>query len=413
MIVGYVLIGALAGLLTSLIAILLGASFWIAFILYALVGSAVVILLPAVHSVASIFKVRDEAPTANNGWNETDNPCSAEPSTSIQDALIETSMTILAVDDDPFILELIPVISAKAGFSEITTAASGERALKLLVKSEVIFDCLLLDISMPDMDGVDLCRRIRQIPQYRQTPIVMLTGKRDMRNMGDAYRAGATDYATKPFDIEDLGVRLRVAQETVHKQRETAHASAESTEHQWRPTHTYRSELPDGLPLEGIGSLVNHTALSSYLTKPPLEAMTDIHVFALNIDGIEALQMRPSPRHFASLLQDLAAVAADCFDADQTLVAYINNATLLIATNCTARLSPINIESEIVRRLTGSLSAHGLDENTVIDVSLGGPVQLHSTKADRARILTDRAVALAENRSLDKKSRQVAGSSKR
>ncbi|WP_324751973.1 response regulator transcription factor [Roseovarius sp. Pro17] len=411
MIVGYVLIGALAGLLAFLVAILLGASFWLAFGLYALVGSAVVILLPAVRSVAGVFVRHNEVPTVKDGWSDTRNPCLAKPSVSNQDSAIETSMTILAVDDDPLILELIPMISAKAGFSQVITAASGEQALKLLANSSMIFDCLLLDISMPGMNGVELCRRIRQIPHYRQTPIIMLTAKRDATNMGDAYRAGVTDYTTKPFDVDELGVRLRLAQEAVHTQGETGEARVESTRHHWSPTRNRRFELPDGLPLECISSLVDHAAFSNYLTKLSHKEVADIQVLAVSIDGIEALQMRSSPQQFASLLQDFAAVAADCFDVDQTIMTYLNNATLLIATNCTAPLSPINIEIDIARRLLRSLSAHGLDENTVIDVSLGGPVQLHCTKANRARILMDRAIALAENRSLDKNGEQVAGSS--
>lgn len=75
----------------------------------------------------------------------------------------ETEIRILVVDDDPFILELIPMISAKAGFSQVTPAASGEEALELLTGSDTLFDCLLLDISMPGMDGIELCRRVRQI----------------------------------------------------------------------------------------------------------------------------------------------------------------------------------------------------------------------------------------------------------
>lgn len=54
------------------------------------------------------------------------------------------------------------MISAKAGFSEVTPAASGEQALELLASSDVIFDCLLFDISMPGTDGIELCRCVRQ-----------------------------------------------------------------------------------------------------------------------------------------------------------------------------------------------------------------------------------------------------------
>ncbi|MDB5661059.1 MAG: srrA, partial [Cypionkella sp.] len=63
-------------------------------------------------------------------------------------------MRILAVDDDPCILELMPLLVAISGFPDVTTAPSGQRALDALANSDDSFDCLLLDINMPGMDGV-------------------------------------------------------------------------------------------------------------------------------------------------------------------------------------------------------------------------------------------------------------------
>lgn len=93
MIVGYILVGAIAGLLASVVALLVGASFWFALGFYALVGSAVVILLPAALSVARVLVDRGMAPIATDRWNEAGSPRSAEPSTDQQqDAVIETSI---------------------------------------------------------------------------------------------------------------------------------------------------------------------------------------------------------------------------------------------------------------------------------------------------------------------------------
>jgi len=117
---------------------------------------------------------------------------------------------------------------------------------------------------MPGMDGIELCRWVRQIPRYHQTPIIMLTAMRDMKNMGEAYRAGATDYATKPFDIEDLGMRLRVAQETVQAQRETGSGDQDSSGHHRRPVYI---ELSRHLADKGItlrsGTLVGATIIDA------------------------------------------------------------------------------------------------------------------------------------------------------
>lgn len=402
MIVGYVFLGAIVGILAAGVALLLGTSFWLALGIYAVVGAVTIVLFAAIQMVAGILVDRADTPAHADYWNETRTPRPARSSASQQGADAEASMKILAVDDDPFILELIPMISAKAGFSEVTPAASGEEALKLLVNGKVIFDCFLLDISMAGMDGVELCRQVRQIPRYRHTPIIMLTAMRDMTNMGDAYRAGATDYATKPFDIEELGTRLRLAQETIHAQRETGPARHESAGYNRNSVRNYGFELPDGLPLEGVEGLVDHTVLSNYLTQLPQKEIAGVHVFAVRIDEIEGVHTRSSPRQFAALLKDVAAAAADCFGAKRTVMAYTNSATLLIAVNSANPLPAVNIEIDIERRL-----------QDCVGVSVGGPVQPQGTKTERTRMTTDRVIALADNRALDKQGRPVAGLFKR
>ncbi|EAQ24842.1 response regulator [Roseovarius sp. 217] len=406
MVVGYVLVGALAGLIASVVALLLGASFWLAFGLYPLVGSAILVLLPAARMLVGHLADQGKAAIAGDSGNPQGYAPLIEPAPDRPVAVTEAPMRILAVDDDAFILELIPMISAKAGFSEVTPAASGEEALKLLTGSDTPFDCLLLDISMPGMNGIEFCRRVRQIPRYRQTPIVMLTAMRDVANIGDAYRAGATEYATKPFDIEELGMRLRRAQETVHAQRGTGPARQENSECRRRiRIQNQDFELPEELRLQAGGSLVDPTALSSYLTQLPGKEVAGVQMLAVSIDEVEAVYMRSSSQQFVALLEDLAATAVGCFGADQTVMAYTDDATLLVATNYANPLHAINIETDIERRLHGNVSS----KDAGIGISVGGPVQLQGAKAERAGMATDRVIALAENRAMDKQGRSVAG----
>jgi len=320
---------------------------------------------------------------------------------------VEPLMRILAVDDDPFILELIPKISAKAGFSAVMPAASGHAALELLVSSDMIFDCLLLDISMPGMDGIELCRRVRQMPQYQHTPIIMLTAMRDLEHMSNAYRAGANDYATKPFDIEELGNRLRAAQESVQARRELHRVTQQVFQpHRQDSMLSHSVELPDELHLQNVRSLVDFTSLSSYLTQLSRKDVANVRLFAVTVDGVEAVYRQSSARQFVALLEDLASEAVGCFGADQTVMAYTKDATLLVATNFVNPPSALDIE----RRLHGNLSEYGSASGTGgIGVSVGGPVKPQGAKADRARMTTDLVIAFAENRSLDKQGGQIAG----
>ncbi|MCB1355908.1 MAG: response regulator, partial [Maritimibacter sp.] len=84
-------------------------------------------------------------------------------------------MKILAVDDDSIILGLLTEVLERAEYGEVQTCTSAERALEVIAETKVPFDCFLLDIQMGGMDGIGLCARIRDMPKYARTPILMLT----------------------------------------------------------------------------------------------------------------------------------------------------------------------------------------------------------------------------------------------
>ena len=113
-------------------------------------------------------------------------------------------MKKLSVDDDWMILELLELAMSVSGQHELTIVTSGEKAIQLLEQGEQRFDCFLLDIQMPHIDGVELCRVIREMPMYKRTPILMATAMSQKVYIDRALAAGASDYVTKPFDFEEL-----------------------------------------------------------------------------------------------------------------------------------------------------------------------------------------------------------------
>jgi CheY-like chemotaxis protein len=77
------------------------------------------------------------------------------------------------------------------------------------------FDCFILDVQMPGMDGIELCRQIRAIEVYKDTPIIMNTAVADRDYIDAAFAAGATDYLTKPVDEVEVKARLGVIEQLV------------------------------------------------------------------------------------------------------------------------------------------------------------------------------------------------------
>lgn len=114
--------------------------------------------------------------------------------------------TVLIVDDERSIRLSLRTILSSIGFT-IIEAARGEEALALVRTAQ--FDAVLLDINMPGMGGVEVCRIMRKASPV--LPIVMLTVQGNEERKVDAFEAGADDYITKPFHLGELTARLRAA----------------------------------------------------------------------------------------------------------------------------------------------------------------------------------------------------------
>lgn len=112
---------------------------------------------------------------------------------------------ILAVDDAAFILSRIT--DALGRYYDMVTVNSGARALKYLQKNKP--DLILLDIRMPLRDGFDILREIRTMEDRADIPVIMLTGMEDKRYVMESIKLGICDYILKPFDPDDLLVRVR------------------------------------------------------------------------------------------------------------------------------------------------------------------------------------------------------------
>ncbi|MDQ1464167.1 MAG: two-component system, OmpR family, operon response regulator KdpE [Actinomycetota bacterium] len=112
---------------------------------------------------------------------------------------------ILVVDDEPQIVRALS-ITLKARAYEVVIAVSGRQALAVAAQSSP--DLVLLDLGLPDLDGVDVIRGLRS---WSKVPIIVLSGRNQGTSKVDALDAGADDYVTKPFNIDELLARLRAA----------------------------------------------------------------------------------------------------------------------------------------------------------------------------------------------------------
>ncbi|MBI3760632.1 MAG: response regulator transcription factor [Chloroflexi bacterium] len=112
---------------------------------------------------------------------------------------------VLVIDDEPQILRALRTILTEKRF-RVTTASRGEEGLTLAAANPP--DVVILDLGLPDMDGIEVCARLRE---WTQTPIIVLSVRDNERDKVAALDRGADDYLTKPFGIEELLARVRVA----------------------------------------------------------------------------------------------------------------------------------------------------------------------------------------------------------
>jgi DNA-binding response OmpR family regulator len=118
-------------------------------------------------------------------------------------------MNILTVDDDPVARKVVCALLKKLGH-EVLEAEDGQEAWDLFNSLE--FGVLIVDWEMPRMDGLELCRRVREAEREKYTYIIMLTGRIGKQDFVDGINAGADDFATKPVTPAELEARLRVAE---------------------------------------------------------------------------------------------------------------------------------------------------------------------------------------------------------
>ena len=115
-----------------------------------------------------------------------------------------TGARILVVDDEPAILRAVRANLGRHGF-RVDTAVTGQEALE---HSQARVDLILLDLGLPDGDGLDVIRSIRE---HSNTPIIVLSARGGERDKVRALDLGADDYLTKPFGLDELYARIRVA----------------------------------------------------------------------------------------------------------------------------------------------------------------------------------------------------------
>ena len=229
-------------------------------------------------------------------------------------------MKILAVDDDPVFLAILVPMLTTLGKNEVTIVLSARDALTELHGTAPEFDCILLDVQMPGMNGVELCQAVRALPAYQRTPIVMITAMSGKRYIDEAFAAGATDYVTKPLDRVDLKARLGMVERLLQERRRAA--ALERQVALQGDGMAQAVEFETAIPIPGFERGIDYQALENYLLTLGKKRMHATAAIGFHVQNASAIYRRGSGADFVDMLGDVAMSISDAVKTDQIMLAY-------------------------------------------------------------------------------------------
>ncbi len=250
-------------------------------------------------------------------------------------------MRMLVVDDSDDARELTAATLLAAGFKDVVTADSAWSAFRLLdlgqTKSERPgADIILLDIVMPDLDGIEACARIRSDPRYVDTPIIMVTSLDDMDSLTNAFAAGANDYVSKPVHRMELTARVRSAlklKDELEQRRDR--------ERQLLAFLTNWGDRRAAVSTDAITGLFAGEVIEAYLSGVDLDALGQgVSIVALKVDRFDALRAHHGEEAARSIQVQVARVLRGTPSTVGTVAAtYHDGLFLVVAPDVTAAVA--------------------------------------------------------------------------
>lgn len=240
-------------------------------------------------------------------------------------------MRILLVDDDPDILEVLSVAIQTFGFQDVERAQSGARALEMMDNALQPFDLFLLDIQMPEMTGIELCRHIRSRSEYTYTPVIMVTALSDRQHIDQAFAFGATDYVSKPVDFMDLKLRIKLAEKASYQEQQMAQLAPCNSVSCGTSETAPTIALSDAVPIDEVDGVVRVHAFENYLRQMGRFEFSATRLLVLSVRNIDKIYAKCTSREFLNQVTDIAESISDGFSPCAPLIAYFGRGIYGIA----------------------------------------------------------------------------------
>lgn len=299
----------------------------------------------------------------------------ADPTARAAKASAKDKMKLLVVDDEASILELLRTALNALGSYDVSIASSGADALRRIDREDPPFDCFLLDIQMPEMNGIDLCREIRKFPEYTDTPIIMLTAMSEKKYVDEAFTAGATDYLTKPFDFLELRSRLGTARKLVQQNMQASTSREEARKLKNELDTTLQFSLEDPIRIEGVERVLGYTQFENYVLQLSKGRRFTSWATAIKIARAKDLHLSMPSTHFRDILHDVAYAIAKLTKANGNILSYRGNGTFLCISDGKKKTPFAGMEEQMNRLVATLVARRQINANVELIVGESFPMR--------------------------------------
>lgn len=259
-------------------------------------------------------------------------------------------MRVLVVDDDPDVLDILSLSLEMMGNHDVSKCSSARQAMAAIQTAPEPFETFLLDIQMPEINGVELCRMIREIPVYQFTPILMVTAMSDKSHIEHSFAAGATDYVSKPIDFTDLKHRIGLAEKSAF-QTEQLSGEIRQLAASSSPASDTLVSLQEAIPIDNVDGVLRVHAFENYLKQMSRLEFHHVRLLLVSVTNIASIYEHCNRRQFVDQVTDIAEGLTDAFAGSAPFVAYFGRGIYVVAltsqSDITEEEAEVRIDSAI------------------------------------------------------------------
>ncbi|MFT3783670.1 MAG: hybrid sensor histidine kinase/response regulator [Nibricoccus sp.] len=264
---------------------------------------------------------------------------------------------ILVVDDTAANLQLLTGVFKDHGY-KVRPVTSGEMALRAIEAQ--IPDLILLDVTMPGMNGYEVCRRLKAEERWRDIPVLFISALNDTEDKVRAFQAGGVDYVSKPFQFEEVDARVRTHLELQRQKIQLRHSYAELKELETLRdslthmiAHDMRSPLAAvQLSLELLKATIAYSAESDELLTNSMRSISQLIELVSQLLDVSRLEAGKLELHRQNT--NLVSLAQDALRMLQPLVG-----TRSVVSSATEPVLA-NVDPDLIRRVLGNLLGNAL-----------------------------------------------------